>query len=89
MKYPIVKHFSDEVDRQITQFAIDILEAMAREAEIEVNAKGEMIGLTPDQSDAFKAIFEVARQKVLGKYGLELKSPHPMRRIGDYNKPKP
>jgi hypothetical protein len=73
VKHNIVSKFSQEVDKQINQFGIDLIEDVSNEIDREMDAKQGILGLNRQQTDAFGAVLQAARQKVLAKYGLETK----------------
>jgi hypothetical protein len=73
MKHKITQKFSDEVDKQISQFGIDLIEDISNEIDTEMDAKQRVLGLTPNQMSAFQAVLQAARHKVLAKYELETK----------------
>lgn len=73
MKHDIVAKFSTEVDKQINQFGIDLIEDISNEIDTELDNKQSVLGLTKNQVSAFRAVLQVARQKVLAKYALETK----------------
>lgn len=73
MKHQITKKFSDEVDKQISQFGIDLIEDISNQIDAELDSKQKILGLSAQQVNAFQAVLQTARQKVLAKYELETK----------------
>ncbi len=73
MKYEITKKFSDEVEKQISQFGIDLIEDISNQIDVELESKQGILGLSAQQVNAFQAVLQTARQKVLAKYELETK----------------
>lgn len=73
MKHQITKRFSDEVDKQIAQFGIDLIEDVLNEIDRELEKNAPVLGLTRQQVSAFQAVLQAARQKVLSRYELETK----------------
>lgn len=73
MKHQITQRFSDEVDKQITQFGIDLIEDISNQIDAELDTQQKVLGLTQQQVSAFQAVLQTARQKVLAKYELETK----------------
>ena len=73
MKHDIVAKFSKEVEKQINQFGIDLIEEISNEIDRELDAKQSVLGLNREQTDAFGAVLQAARQKVLARYELETK----------------
>ena len=74
MKNEIIQKFSDEVEKQINQFGIDLIEDITIQIDDELESKQQMLGLTQQQVSAFQAVLQTARQKVLAKYELETKT---------------
>jgi hypothetical protein len=74
MKNEIIERFSSEVDRQINQFGIDLIEDISNEIDTELESHQQALGLSKHQVNAFQAVLQTARQKVLAKYELETKN---------------
>jgi hypothetical protein len=73
MEHKITKKFSDEVRKQIYQFGIDLIEDISNEIDLELEKQKPVLGLTREQSSAFSAVLQAARQRVLARYDLETK----------------
>jgi hypothetical protein len=71
MKHQLTQRFSDEVDKQIAQFAIDLIEAVSNETDSELDKRQGVLGLNREQVAAFRAIQETAHQAVLARYELQ------------------
>jgi hypothetical protein len=74
VKHKITKRFSDEVDKQISQFGIDLIEDISNEIDAELDKSHPKLGLSRAQMSAFQAVLQTARQKVLAKYELETRN---------------
>jgi hypothetical protein len=71
-QHRIQKYFSEEVSKQINQFAIDIVNDIADEISNDLDKLMPMPGASRNQYEKFQLIFNGARQRVLNKYGLEV-----------------